>query len=67
MNMKKLSVPLALVAILGLLSSPAALAGKTEETYGAGVTLEKSVPVLELLDNPEAYVGKSVRVELTVE
>lgn len=37
-----------------------ALAG---ETYGAGVTLGEAVPIAKLLADPDAWVGKRVRVE----
>ena len=33
------------------------------EVYGKGVTLEETTPVSVILDNPEEFVGKVVRVE----
>jgi len=42
----------------------AAFVGAQEATvYGAGVTETDSVPLETLLDRPEEYVGKTVRVE----
>lgn len=35
-------------------------------TYGAGVQQAESVPVAELLANPQQYAGKTVRVEGTI-
>lgn len=34
-----------------------------EQTFGAGVTLTQRTAIAELLDHPEAFKGKTVRVE----
>lgn len=36
--------------------------GKTE-IFGSGVTIKENTPVSAILDNPEEYVGKRVRIE----
>ncbi len=48
------------VALLAL-----ALAGSAQaaETYGEGVTLTETTPIARILADPEAYVGKKVRIE----
>ena len=52
------------LSTLMVLGSLSALAGGADETvYGEGVTLAKSVPIAELMADPEAWVGKKVRVE----
>ncbi len=48
-----------LCALLALV--PAARAA--EETFGAGVTLTEPTPIARLLAEPDAWVGKRVRVE----
>jgi hypothetical protein len=48
------------VAVLVLAAVPA-LAG--EKTYGQGVTLAETTPVAKILADPDAYVGKTVRIE----
>ena len=56
--MKKFILLLSLL-ILGVVTTVNA---KTD-VYGKGVTLQESTPVSVILDNPEEYVGKVVRVE----
>lgn len=35
-----------------------------EETkYGAGVTIEKATPIKALIENPQEFVGKTIRVD----
>ncbi len=61
--MRCAKVLLILSAVM-FLASLSALAGADEKTvYGEGVTLTKSVPIAELMADPEAWVGKKVRVE----
>lgn len=45
-----------------LLIAPAAL-GTDSGTYGDGVELENVTPIVKILADPEAYIGKTVRVE----
>ncbi len=45
-----------------LLLAPAALAADAE-IYGDGVTLEEATPIAKILADPDAYIGKTVRVE----
>ena len=33
------------------------------KTYGKGVQLQEATPVSEILDTPEAFIGKTVRIE----
>ena len=49
------------LAVLGL----AVIAAETE-TYGTGVEVETSTPILEILADPDAYLGKTVRIDGTV-
>jgi hypothetical protein len=46
--------------LAGLAVSPAAASGKT---YGDGVSGSDTIPISELLTNPDPYVGEVVRVE----
>ena len=36
------------------------------DTYGSGVELEKATPILEILNDPDAFLGKTVRIDGTV-
>ncbi len=54
--MKRLLI---LIALVGLVAGPA-LAG---DSYGDGVTIEKAVAIDTLLENPNDYVGKDVRID----
>lgn len=57
----------ALLAIFGLLSSTPASAGPCASvSYGAGIEIEEVTPVSAILDAPDSFVGKDVRVEGTV-
>ena len=39
---------------------------KSIQTYGAPFTLEKTMPAKELLQDPDKYVGQTIRIEGTV-
>ncbi len=45
-----------------LLLAPLALAADSE-TYGDGVKLTEATPIAKILADPDAYIGKTVRVE----
>ncbi len=60
--MRPLSLVTAAVAAAILLLTPAA-AFADVETYGAGVDLEEATPIGEILADPDAFLGKTVRVE----
>lgn len=47
------------IVIASLLFCPAAFA----KTYGKGVNLTEATAVSAILDNPDQYLGKSVRIE----
>lgn len=49
-----------IVALCGLMSAGAAFAA---DKYGAGVSIEKSTPIAQLLSRPAEFAGKTVRVE----
>ena len=49
-------IPLVLVVLLLLPSVGSA------RTFGAGVTVEELTPISSIIDNPEQYVGKQVKV-----
>ncbi len=51
-----------LAAAVLLLLAPAVPAADAE-AYGDGVKLEKATPIAKILADPDAYVGKTVRVE----
>ncbi len=50
-----------LVAAVLFLSSAALAAGA--EIYGDGVKLEEATPIAKIMADPDAYIGKTVRVE----
>ncbi len=47
---------------LVLLSGPAAMAADAE-VYGDGVEVEEATPIAKILADPDAFIGKTVRVE----
>ncbi len=57
--MKKLSILLTLAAFLALAAGLQA----EEKTYGSGVALTETTSVAKILADPDAYVGKRVRIE----
>jgi hypothetical protein len=54
---------LSIAQALLLVCAAIAAAEEKGTKYGAGVTLEQSVTIAELLANPDTYVGKTVRVD----
>lgn len=59
--MSRRLLPLALLA--GLVLTVPALPARAAETVGGGVTLTEATPIAKILAEPDAYVGKRVRVE----
>lgn len=53
---------LGLVLMCGVAAAPA-FADEPGKTYGAGVSLERAVPIASLLDAPHTHAGKTVRVD----
>jgi hypothetical protein len=53
----------AIVLLLTLSCASPALAACEGQSLGAGVTLPEATPVAAILDAPESFVGKDVRVE----
>lgn len=53
---------LSLLALTTMLASLPALAGEGK-VYGEGLTGKETVQLSELMDHPDEYVGKTVRVE----
>lgn len=51
------------VALLAAATLAAADSGEPCQRYGAGVTLEEPTPVSEIVAEPEAWAGRTVRVE----
>jgi hypothetical protein len=47
--------------VLALAAMP--LAAAAPETFGAGVSLEEATPITTLIQQPDAFEGKTVRVE----
>ena len=47
---------------LGMLAFVAPLAGG-ETRLGAGVTLKDSTPIKSILEQPDTYVGKTIRID----
>lgn len=45
------------------LSSPLVLAAGETTTLGAGVTVEETTPIHAILADPDAFLGKTVRIE----
>lgn len=54
---------LVLAATLVVLAASAASAPAAAETYGDGVSIAEPTPIADLLADPDAYLGKRVRVE----
>ena len=50
-----------LVLVLILLTAPTLHAAL--KSYGKGVHLQETTPVSAILDNPDAFIGKTVRIE----
>lgn len=50
-----------IVLLLSLLALPAMPAAGAE--YGKGVTVAEATPIAKILADPDAYVGKTVRIE----
>lgn len=51
---------LAMILILVVILAPGICGA---ETYGAGVTVPEATPIAKILADPDAYVGKTVRIE----
>jgi len=54
------------VATRGAAASPNSEVAGDPEVYGAGVQIEEATPVHAILTDPDAYLGKTVRIEGTV-
>ena len=53
--------------VLGFLTlSVIAVPAQAPQTFGAGVTLTESTPLVRLLDTPAEFEGKTIRVDGTV-
>lgn len=63
---RRIGVMTGLLIGCALLVAPAGRADETGRTYGRGVSLKTAVPVKALLEQPQRYVGKTVRVDGTV-
>jgi hypothetical protein len=50
--------------IFGLLALSSVAIG-SDEKLGAGVTLAESTPIVDVVKNPEAFVGKTIRIDGT--
>ena len=64
-EMKRASMARAILAAAILLLGPAASAADVE-TYGDGVELEETTPIVKILAEPDAFLGRTVRVEGSV-
>jgi len=53
----------ALLALATLAMTAAAPARAADTSYGAGVKLTEATPIARILADPDAYVGKTVRIE----
>lgn len=56
--MKRIIIFTALLCVFWALSAQA-----KNDVYGKGVALTETTPVSAILDNPDSYLGKTVRVE----
>jgi Domain of unknown function (DUF4920) len=62
--MRKQLLSAALAAAMWM---PAAVLPAAEtEVYGAGVDVEEATPILDIVADPDAFIGKTVRIEGTV-
>jgi hypothetical protein len=50
-------------AVCALLAVPVLATVSDETKLGAGVTLTEATPIAKLLEAPEAFVGKTIRVD----
>ena len=57
------SIHLALLLVTALWALPLAAAPEEPRSYGAGVTLTETTRLAEIVANPDAFVGKRVRIE----
>jgi len=51
--------------ILGFVAVATMAMTAVEEKFGAGVTLKETTPIAEVVKNPEAFVGKTIRIDGT--
>jgi uncharacterized protein DUF4920 len=51
------------VLCLGLILAAAAAGVQAGESYGSGVQVAEATPISKILADPDAYVGKTVRIE----
>lgn len=52
-------VVLAVLCVLATVATP----GRAADTYGSGVTLPETTSIEKIIADPDAYVGKRVRIE----
>lgn len=57
------AVPAALTLVTALWAVPAVAAPGEGRSYGAGVTLTETTRLAEIVADPDAFVGKRVRIE----
>jgi len=55
--MKKALIPVFVVVL--------SVAVAAQQKFGAGVDLDQATPIADIVNNPEAYVGKTLRVDGT--
>ncbi len=55
--------PIATLLTLAIVALAVPVLAADGTVYGDGVTLEKATPITELLENPAAYDGKTIRVD----
>jgi starvation-inducible outer membrane lipoprotein len=53
----------AVLATLALAAAPALASATADTSYGAGIKLTAATPIARILADPDAYVGKTVRIE----
>lgn len=62
-HLRQRFAPVVAFALLALTLTAAAPARAAETSYGAGVQLTEATPIARILADPDAYVGKTVRIE----
>jgi hypothetical protein len=60
-SLRRIPTTAAVAALLMLL--PATAPAGEANVYGAGVELEEATPIAKILADPDAFIGKTVRVE----
>jgi hypothetical protein len=51
--------------VLGFVAMASMAMASSQEKFGAGVALDQATPIADIVKNPEAFVGKTLRIDGT--